>query len=161
MKSPALLIAGLVSLGLLAPISYAQPTYIYPAKGQSDEQIEKDKYECYQWASKESGFDPMQSQQATQPQPQQPTTSVGGAGRGAAKGAAIGAVGGAIADNDVGRSAAIGAAVGGIAAGVRQRRQQLDQLQQQQAIAHQQSQQRANYNRAYGVCLEGRGYTVK
>ncbi|GAB63029.1 MAG: glycine zipper family protein [Candidatus Jettenia sp.] len=32
---------------------------IYPAKGQSQEQMEKDKYECYSWAKQQTGFDPM------------------------------------------------------------------------------------------------------
>ena len=157
MKHPIFLTSGLLTFGLLIPMAYAQ-TYIYPAQGQSDEQMEKDKYACYQWASKESGFDPMQAPQATQ---SQQASSDGSAGRGAAKGAAIGAVGGAIADNNVGRSAAIGAVVGGGVGAARQNKQQQAQQQQQQAAADQQAQQRANYDRAYGVCLEGKGYTVK
>ncbi len=30
---------------------------VYPAAGQSDEQKSQDKYECYEWASAETGFD--------------------------------------------------------------------------------------------------------
>lgn len=159
MKHHVFFTSGLLSLGLLIPFAYAQP-YIYPAQGQSDEQMEKDKFACYQWASKESGFDPMQAPQTSQPQ-QASSGSGSNAGRGAARGAAIGAVGGAIADNNVGRSAAIGAAVGGGVGAARRNQQQQAQLQQQQAAADQQAQQRANYDRAYGVCLEGKGYIVK
>ena len=38
---------------------YAQEVFIYPNKGQSAEQQEKDKYDCYGWAKNNSGFDPM------------------------------------------------------------------------------------------------------
>lgn len=34
---------------------------VYPAAGQSDEQKSQDKYECYEWASAETGFDPTDS----------------------------------------------------------------------------------------------------
>ena len=37
--------------------AYAQP-YIYPSKGQSQEQQERDKFECYNWARQQTGFDP-------------------------------------------------------------------------------------------------------
>lgn len=32
--------------------------FIYPSQGQSDEQRERDRYECYLWASDQTGFDP-------------------------------------------------------------------------------------------------------
>ena len=38
----------------------AQDLMIYPAKGQSQDQMEKDKFECYSWAKGQTGFDPMQ-----------------------------------------------------------------------------------------------------
>jgi len=31
---------------------------VYPKNGQSEEQTAKDKYECYQWAASQSGYDP-------------------------------------------------------------------------------------------------------
>lgn len=34
---------------------------ILPAKGQSNEQLEKDKFSCYGWAKQQSGFDPMKA----------------------------------------------------------------------------------------------------
>jgi hypothetical protein len=33
---------------------------VYPNNGQSNEQQSKDRYECYHWASQQSGFDPTQ-----------------------------------------------------------------------------------------------------
>lgn len=35
--------------------------YVYPKKGQSAEQQEKDRYECHRWAVGQTGFDPSQS----------------------------------------------------------------------------------------------------
>jgi hypothetical protein len=32
--------------------------YIYPSKGQSSEQQDKDRYECHRWAVQQTGFDP-------------------------------------------------------------------------------------------------------
>ena len=76
----------------------AQELVIYPAKGQSNEQTEKDKYACYSWAKGQTGFDPMVAPQATTPAPAQQTKSVaGGAVRGGVGGAALGAGIGAIA----------------------------------------------------------------
>jgi len=34
----------------------AQELMIFPAKGQSEDQMEKDKFECYSWAKKQTGF---------------------------------------------------------------------------------------------------------
>ena len=56
---------------LVAGPALAQELIIFPAQGQSDEQMEQDKYSCYQWAKKESGFDPMAPPTATEPPPQQ------------------------------------------------------------------------------------------
>src|SRR5262245_2154391 len=30
----------------------------YPAQGQSDQQLDRDRYECHVWAVRQSGFDP-------------------------------------------------------------------------------------------------------
>ena len=141
----------------------AKDVVIYPAKGQSQEQLDKDKFECYSWAKQQTGFDPMQQPQSTQPPPQQQAPQ-GGVVRGGARGAAVGVVGGAIAGN-AGRGAAIGAATGAMVGGMRRRDQQRQQQQAEQQWAQQQAatyqKNRDGYNRAYGACLEGRGYSVK
>jgi hypothetical protein len=130
---------------------------IYPARGQSPQQQEKDKYECYTWAKNQTGFDPMQIQQAPPPSSSGPTGQVvKGAAVGAAGGAAIGAIAG-----NAGKGAAIGAVSGGLIGGIRKHRkkQQQEEAQQQQAASV--AAGRSDYNRAYAACLEGRGYTVK
>ena len=128
---------------------------IYPAKGQSAEQQQKDEFECHQWAVQQTGFDPTKVQQA----PQQQTTQRGGAVRGAAGGALLGAGIGAIA-GDTGKGAAIGAGVGAVG-GARKRQQQKQQEAANQQAQTQQQAQIDKYNKAKAVCLEGRGYTVK
>ncbi len=136
----------------------AQGLIIYPAKGQSPEQMEKDKFECYSWAKQQTGIDPMVA--SAQQAPESQGSTEGGAVRGAAKGALVGAGVGAIAGN-AGKGAAIGAASGGALGGLRSRsqRKQAEQEQKQQVS---QSNQRINeYNRAYSACLEAKGYTVK
>jgi hypothetical protein len=130
--------------------------FAYPKKGQSQEQFEKDQFECHKWAKGQTGVDPTQPQQSAAAPPPQG----GGAVRGAAKGAALGAIGGAIA-GDAGKGAAIGAGVGA-AGGAMKRRQQEQQAAQAQQQAQAQAQAaRSQYDKAYAVCLEGRGYQVR
>jgi len=151
---------------LLTGSSRAQDIYIYPAKGQSQSQQDRDRYECHSWAVQQTGFDPSKSQAAASDAPAASSTPMPPQGhvvRGAARGAALGAVGGAITGN-AGTGAAAGAAMGGMAGGMRRRQQRLQQNQQQQATsqAAPNSQQgpRNAYNRAMASCLTGRGYTV-
>ena len=142
---------------------WSQDLIVYPAKGQSQDQMEKDKLECYTWAKGQTGFDPMKMPTASSPPPQQEVQQ-GGVGRGAVRGGAVGLAAGAIA-GDAGKGAAIGAVSGGLIGGMKKR----DQKQSQQAAQQQWEQEQANaymqgrnsYNRAFGACLEGRGYTVK
>jgi outer membrane lipoprotein SlyB len=151
------------ALALLLPlVARAQDPIVYPAKGQSSEQMEKDKFECYNWAKQQTGFDPMQVPTATSAPPPQQSEGpgvVGGAGRGALGGLAVGAIAG-----DAGKGAAIGAAAGGLFGGMRRNDRRRQNEQQQQQWANQQTanyaNQRNNYNRAFSTCMQGRGYSV-
>jgi hypothetical protein len=49
---------------LLTGSSRAQDSYIYPTKGQSQEQQDRGRYECHSWAVKQTGFDPSRPQTA-------------------------------------------------------------------------------------------------
>jgi len=53
----SLLILNLAIL-LLAGPAFAQDIFIYPAKGQSQAQQDKDRYECHAGAVQQTGFDP-------------------------------------------------------------------------------------------------------
>jgi len=137
--------------------------YIYPLKKQSQEQQDKDRYECHSWAVQQTGFDPSRGypSNANQYDPQPYRPSQPHVLRGAGRGAALGAVGGAITGN-AGKGAAAGAAMGGMAGGFRrmdERRQQASQSQANAAAAM--NFQHVNYTRAMSACLEGRGYSVK
>ncbi len=139
---------------LITGTAFCSDLYVYPSKGQTQEQTDRDKSDCYLWAKQQTGFDPMDAP------PSQASTQSGGTVQGAARGALVGVAVGAIA-GDAGKGAAIGAASGGLLGGMRQR----DVNQQRQNQAQQQSanyaQQRSNFERAYAGCLEGRGYSVK
>ena len=170
----------LIGVSLFAATALAQSgdVYVYPARGQSQAQQNRDRYECHSWAVQQTGFDPSRPAPATMAAAQPPNAYApntyqppqGHMLRGAGRGAALGAVGGAIA-GDAGKGAAAGAAMGGLVGGFRrrdERRQQYAQQQyaqqqyMQQQYAHQASQQnqRVAYQRAMAACLQGRGYTV-
>lgn len=149
----------LVFFGLLffAGTVRAADLMIYPKKGQSQKKQDQDESECYRWAKNKSGFDPMAAPTATSPAPAgDGANPVRGAAGGALAGVAIGAIAG-----DAGKGAAIGAASGALLGGARRRNQQAQQQQWANQQAAKYANNRANYNRAFGACMEGRGYTVK
>lgn len=140
----------------VAQAAFAQDITAYPTKGQSTKQQEKDKYECYEWAKKQTGIDPQASAGTAAPSAQQPQ---GGAVRGAAKGAAVGALGGAI-GGDAGEGAAIGAGVGAAGGAAKRRQSEMTAAQQQEQAQSQQKQMLASFTKAESACLKGRGYSV-
>lgn len=148
-----------IALAGVMKISIANELIIFPAKGQSNETMEKDKFSCYGWAKGQTGFDPMVAPKTSTPAPAQQKKS-GGIARGALGGAALGAIIG-----DSSKSAGRGAVAGGLIGGVRQNsankttQQKTEQWQQQEANKY--ANDRSQYNRAYSACLEGKGYTVK
>lgn len=152
----------LLAFGIAHTSSAQQGLYIYPAKGQSQDQMELDKSQCNSWAVKQTGFNPMDVPTATAPPPpqQQPR---GGMGRGAALGAGLGAAGGAIGGN-AGKGAAIGALTGGVLGRMRRQDQVRSNNQAQEQWAQEQTasynQRRGQWESAYKTCLTGRGYTV-
>ena len=130
---------------------------IYPSKGQSPQQQQKDEGECYVWAKNSTGIDPAAVATAPAPAPQT-GPAVGGGER--AKGAVTGAVVGGIIDG--GSGAGKGAAIGVLAGGVRARNNQKSQNAQAQQQAQGQKQAAIDtFHRAQGACMEGRGYTIK
>lgn len=144
----------------------AQEPFVYPAKGQSAQQQEKDRFECYGWAKSNSGFDPMAVPRTSTPAPSGGGASVGGSAvRGAAGGAAVGAAVGAIAGGKAGKGAAIGAASGGMLSGMgaagQNRRASDERRQWEQREATNYAANRERYDRAFSACMDGRGYTVK
>src|SRR5262245_23198335 len=105
MGSVRLVLGGAMVLGALSiGPAHAQEMFIYPSKGQSAAQQDKDKYECYGWAKGQTGFDPMAPPTTKTPPPAGGQRSVaGGAVGGAMLGAGVGAVGGAVAGGKAGK----------------------------------------------------------
>lgn len=159
-------IAMLAVIGLLGPVWADGDFVVYPAKGQSQDQTERDKFECYNWAKQESGFDPMKTPTASSPRPVR-EKETWGAGKGALGGGLVGAGVGGIAGGGKGAliggalGAGGGAAVGGMNRSSQRKRQDQRQRDWEQREASKYRAGRNSYNRAYAACLEGRGYSVK
>ena len=146
-----------IALLVLCMGAFAQKPVVYPAKGQSPQQQQKDQGQCSSWSKSNTGVDP--AKLAAQPPAQAQGPAVGGGerARGAARGAVGGAAIGAIA-GDTGKGAGAGAVVGTMAGGHKARQNQAAQNQQAQG---QHQEQLNTYYRAFGACMEGRGYTIK
>ena len=140
----------------IVPAANAQDLFIYAAQGQSQDQQDLDEVQCRRFATERTGFDPRQTPTATTARPQSQGSAVGGAARGALLGTAVGAITG-----NVGRGAAAGAAGGGLLGGMRRRDSQSQQQEWGQRESANYQRNRSEFNRAFAVCLEGRGYTVR
>jgi hypothetical protein len=140
-------------------ISQSLNLFVYPSKGQSHDKQKADELECYKWAMEQSGVDPMNATK-TQAAPKQegPTgAAVTGAAKGALVGTAIGSVSG-----DAGKGAAYGAIAGGVAGRRQGKKAQEQQNQQAQATATATDQAKTDsFKKAFTVCIEGKGYTIK
>lgn len=146
--------------------------YFYPVQGHtiSDEQQDRDRYECNTWAVQKTGFDPSLP---NVPPHQRVRVVAGGPPPGAdvAAGAVTGAVIGSAVSNPwhAGRGTVLGAiagaAIGGIADAERSAEAhriedaQNDRAHNAQAAAFER--RATDYRRAMMACLEGRGYSVR
>jgi hypothetical protein len=149
------------------PPPQAAQIVVYPAKGQSPEQLDRDRYECHVWAVQQSGFDP--SQPGVPPGQRVVVQSANPPGTGTAVGAIAGAIlGAAIAGP---RQAGAGLVLGGItgaAVGTASDANAQAQANYEQsrldagynAAAAQNAQRASNYRRAISACLDARGYTT-
>lgn len=140
-------------------ISKQMGLYVFPSKGQSNQQQKADEFECYNWAVEQSGIDPLNLPKVEAPPPLEGPS--GGAVVGGAKGAAAGAAIGAIA-GDAGKGAAIGAVAGGLAGRRQGKQAQAQHNQQAQAGADAANQEISDsFKKAFSVCMEGKGYTIQ
>jgi hypothetical protein len=140
-------------------ISQSLKLFVYPSKGQSQDKQKADEYECYKWAMEQSGVDPMNTTKTQAPPPQEGPT--GSAVKGAAKGALVGTAIGSV-SGDAGKGAAYGAIAGGVAGRVKGKKAQEQQNQQSQATATATDQAKSDsFKKAFSVCIEGKGYTIK
>ena len=140
-------------------ISSAMKLYVFPSKNQTKQKQKEDEFECYKWAVEQSGIDPLNLPKVeAAPVQSGPTgAAVGGAAKGAAAGVAIGAIAG-----DAGKGAAIGAVAGGLAGRRKGKQAQAQQNQQaQENVVKSEQAMKDDYKKAFSVCIEGKGYTIK
>ena len=156
--------------------------FAFPKNGQSADQQLKDESDCYGMAKQRTGIDAqapppqglsedekkLAQQQAAENAPKAKGGRARGAARGAAGGAAIGAIAG-----DAGKGAGAGAVAGTMKGGMNQR--QANQQSKQQAAAQTAAAQKKadeemlrqhqegidTFQRAFGACMDARGYSVK
>jgi hypothetical protein len=148
--------ASCLAFAVLAAVStfaWAQKPVAYPAKNQDATQQTNDDAQCLAWSKQTTGIDPAAASATPPPQAGPHGERMAGALRGAAGGAVIGE----IANGDSSKGAGVGATAGVLAGGARARRNHAAQAQQAQAA---QAQTMNTYYRAYGACMQGRGYTV-
>ena len=138
------------------------PMYFYPERGQSEERQDRDRYECYRLAVRDSGVDPgmtpvSRAWNAPPAARRDGADVVGGAATGAILGAAVSS------PRHAGENAVIGAIFGALLGAVAQesRAQAVEAAQARRAEAE----ARAglpldNFRRAMGACMRARGYTV-
>lgn len=137
------------------------PMYFYPERGQSDGVQDRDRYECYRLAVRDSGVDPGMtpvSRPWTPPPPRRDGAAV-------ADGAVTGAVLGAAVSSPrrAGENAIIGAVFGALLGAIAQesRAQAIEAAQARQAEAQARERGRLDdFRRAMGACMQARGYSV-
>lgn len=142
--------------------------FVYAARGQTDKQLDRDRYECHNWAVAQSHYNPSDPHLAPHQQiqvvavPGPPHDTIAGAVAGAMIGAAIGS------PHDSAQGAVVGAIAGGAMGAASDSARQKEAARvnganssQAQAERARLEKQASDYKRAISACLEGRGYTVK
>jgi len=131
--------------------------FVYPGSGQSAGKQAEDENLCYAWARQQTGIDPTAAAAPVEAADVPRGDAVKGAAGGAVVGTAVGAIVG-----ETGEGAAVGA-VAGAAKGRRERKKKKKEAetQAQQATQTQDASRKDAFKKAWGACLEGRGYSVK
>lgn len=139
--------------------SQMQQVMVYPSGGQSEAQLDRDRYECHLWAVRQSGFDPSRPGVPLDAQVRVEPASGANTAAGAIFGAILGsALGG---PRDGGFSTVAGALVGAAVGNSADQANAANVQAQRAAVADEQRGSTEGYRRAITACLEGRGYTVK
>jgi hypothetical protein len=133
--------------------------YFYPELSQDEARQDRDRYECYRWASRESGVDPGMTPVRDMPPPPRAAVRDGGeVVAGAATGAIVGAA--VSGPRHVGENMVIGAIFGTmLGAAAQEARVQSAEQAYARRVANQQVPM-DNFRRAMGACMSGRGYRI-
>ena len=136
-----------------------QPTmYFYPELSQGEQRQDRDRYECYRWAARESGVDPGMTPVRQVPPPRAAVRDGAEVVAGAATGAIVGAA--VSSPYRTGEGMVLGAIFGTLigAAAHESRVQAAEQAYARRLAYHQAPLD--NFRRAMGACMTGRGYRV-
>jgi len=148
-----------------APVpAHLSRVYLYAKRGQSAEQQDRDRYECFNWAAQRTGFDP--SRRAVPRDDREQFVPARPAGGTILAGTVTGAlVGAAVSDPWDREEGAVIGAIAGTALGAVTAHAEAKAIR---TVQHEDStsraspeQQAAEHRRAMSACLEGRGYVVK
>lgn len=131
--------------------------HAYLSNGQTKELQNKDEWECHQWAKNKTGIDPvaMAEKEIKPSETQSESVAVG-----AKKGIFHGLLAGAIRGGDFARGIPMGTGIGALMALRRHRKAMQKQHQEYVSAYDQRAAKLKTYDKAYGVCLRGRGYAV-
>jgi hypothetical protein len=135
-----------------------QTVYFYPELSQDEAKQDRDRYECYRWAVRETGVDPGMTPVRNVPPPRAAVRDGAEVVAGAATGAIVGAA--VSSPRNTGQGMVLGAIFGTMigAAAHEARVQSAEQAYAQRVSAQQVPVN--NFRRAMGACMTGRGYRV-
>jgi hypothetical protein len=152
--------------------------FIYPAAGQTEQQLADDRFACHREAAGRSGFDPVnaalvppvRSEPVAVPVPE--NEKEGAAAVGVLTGAVAGGVLGSATNNHPGELAAVSAVLGGLIGGAIETEgaraaESVAKAEAEAQMSDQQSQvaaaeaRREAYRLAFMACMQARGYSVR
>ena len=151
--------AAVASVGAAVAAEDLAALRVDPQRGQSSDQMRRDRYECHNWAVEQTGQTPIAPSEDDRDQPndakrekraERATRALAGAAIGSIVGSIAGSGRGWRHENDaVLTGAAVGAGVGAASAGKVRDKNKSEAAPQP-----------SEYLRALSACLEGRGYLV-
>ena len=144
--------------------------YVYPKEDHSPEQLNRDKFECYEWAKQQTGIDPMNLSTPSPQSRQGKSSQRGKVFRGALGGNPYGTISdGVPKGNEViigsptggtGNNVIMGAPGGGLFHNRRKSQAEQEQIRAQERANHHKKLLIEDFNNAYKDCLMELGYSV-
>lgn len=148
-RAGGVLLASLLALPAHAAVDLAA-LQVAPQRGQSADQLRRDRYECHNWAVDQTGSMPSAAlEESRDAQRERRADRIARVLTGAAVGSAVGGVVRATQDKDPSNGVLAGAAVGAAVGAATSAARKGSEVGEPN-----------DYMRALTACLEGRGYTV-
>lgn len=144
------------------PVSDPRELYVYPAKGQTPEQTDRDRYECHLWAVRQTGFDPSVASASVatrRARSSRNSETAENVMRGAVAGAIIGSA--VSSPRERSEGAIVGATAGAVIGAAASQSDGAARDERDKRASAPLDPRASGYTRALSACLEGRGYTVR